>query len=320
MRRIGFTLIEMLVVIAIIAVLIALLLPAVQRIREAGSRIECQNNLRQLGLAMHGYQTDYNKFPSGSPDSSGYLSPQVQMLKYLEQGNTYSLFDLAIGPFVGQNVNAAAQRPRFFLCPSESQRGTISPMGWTNYHANSGTWVHINGWDGMFGPNFSAGGAILQDAVTIDMVEDGLSNTAAFAEVRNGLYVSSPPREKLTDCFEFGSPPSNDPVAARQAFLNREPNWQNETIPWGGTWRYRGYPWSEGTVWRGWYNHLMQPNRVCWRPDDWWKLVTPATSYHPGGVNTLMGDGRVIFVYETIDPGVWYATGSRAGGEVQTIQ
>src|SRR6202011_1961778 len=101
--RPGFTLIGRLVVIAIIAILIGLLLPAVQKVREAASRTSCTNNLKQLGLAMHNFESTNGHFPSGSPevfkDQSGYLSPQVQLLMYVEQDNTYKRFDLNKGPF-----------------------------------------------------------------------------------------------------------------------------------------------------------------------------------------------------------------------------
>src|SRR5262249_44313771 len=85
-------------------------------------------------------------------------------------------------------------------------------------------------------------------------------------------------------------------------------------------WRYRGYPWREGSVWRNGYNHLLPPNQACWRPNgDWWQLVTPASSFHPGGVNVMMSDGAVRFVSETVDPNAWTAAGSRNGGEAISL-
>jgi len=315
----AFTLIELLVVVAIIAVLIGLLLPAVQKVREAANRMSCANNLKQLGVALHNFEGTHGRLPSGSPQvfntNSGYLSPQVQLLPYIEQDNTYRLFNLNVGPFHPDNLPAARQRPKIFLCPTEVQRGETTAMGWTNYHANCGTWVYARGWDGVFGPDYVPPGTSLPALKDVRLAEikDGTSHTAAVAEVCHGPGTTGMPRGERIDCFEFGAPPARDPAAARAAFLARD--WRTPPIPWNGEWRWRGYPWSEGTVWRGWYNHLLPPNRACWRPNDWWLLVTPPSSYHAGGVNVLWCDGAVRFISETVDPDVWLAAGSRDGGE-----
>jgi prepilin-type processing-associated H-X9-DG protein len=317
-------LIELLVVVAIIGVLIALLLPAVQRVRESSLRVSCTNNLKQIGLALHNFENTNGRFPSGSPQvfqtDSGYLSPQVQLLQYVEQDNTYRLFDLNIGPFDGQNVQAATQKPKLFLCPSDPLQGVETIMGWTNYHANCGSWVTARGWDGVFGPDYATSGGPGIHAVRIAQITDGTSNTAAFAEVANGFGDdSAAPRDKHRDCFEYDSPPPPDLAAARAAFLAAD--WRTAPFAgyWSPPWRWRGYPWSEGTVWRGWYNHLLPPNSACWRPGDWWKLVTPASSLHPGGVNILLCDGSVRFVSDTVDPDAWLAAGTRSGGETLTL-
>src|SRR5712692_3069036 len=84
-------------------------------------------------------------------------------------------------------------------------------------------------------------------------------------------------------------------------------------------WRYRGYPWAEGNIWRGWYNHLLPPNSPCWRTGDWWQLVSPASSFHTGGVNVLLADGSVRFIAESVSADVWHAAGTRAGGEALSL-
>jgi prepilin-type N-terminal cleavage/methylation domain-containing protein/prepilin-type processing-associated H-X9-DG protein len=318
MRRRAFTLIELLVVVAIIGILIALLLPAVQKVREAADRTNCTNNLKQIGLGLHNFESINGRLPAGSPevfqDLSGYLSPLVQILEYLEQGNTYKKFDLNQGPFDDVNVAAAAQKPKIFLCPSDPLQRESTPMGWTNYHANAGSWSYARGWDGVFGPDYAESGIPKLPPVRFADITDGLSNTAAYAEVANGFGDDArSARDLHRDCFEFGAPPARDLATARRAFLAKD--WRTAPIPWDGTWRWRGYPWSEGTLWRGWYNHLLPPGSPCWYPNDWWLLVSPASSFHNGGVNVLWCDGSVRFIAESVDPDAWLAAGTRNGGE-----
>ena len=314
--RPAFTLVELLVVIAIIGVLIALLLPAVQAARESARRSSCQNNLKQISLALHNFESTFKHLPAGEyqPTSAGYLSPQAFLANFYEQSGVYNQLDLNKGPFQQPNYNAARTQPKFLICPSDPFVGKKEDMGWTNYHSNCGSWVRINGWDGVFGPEENVGGGTRIGPQRFSDITDGLSNTCAFAEVVNGVGTIGGPRTKH-DCYNFPGLPAGPVASARTAFLSRD--WKTSTIPWSGTWRWRGYPWTEGTVWRTWYNHLLPPNSACWVPnnEDFWRIVSPATSYHTSGVNASMCDGSVRFVSQTVNVDVWLAAGTRAAAE-----
>jgi prepilin-type N-terminal cleavage/methylation domain-containing protein/prepilin-type processing-associated H-X9-DG protein len=321
-HRRGFTLVELLVVIAILAVLVGLLLPAVQKVRAASARLGCTNNLKQLGLALHHFHDTHGAFPIGSPNPSNFGgSPCMYLLDYLEQGNVAVLGDPNEYVYSDRNLRMAASKPKVFLCPADPQQGQGTLLGWTNYHLNAGTWVDVNGWDGLVGPRFPAAGRPACSAVRVAEVSDGTSNTAAFAEVCNGPWDEAPPAGQRTDCFEAtGGTPTASLAAARASLLGRD--WRQAAFAggWSPPWRYRGYPWTEDNIWRTWYNHLLPPNSPCWRANgDWYRLVSPASSYHPGGLNVVLADGSVRFVAEGIDADVWAAAGSRAGGEALVL-
>ncbi len=322
-RHRGFTLVELLVVIAIIGVLVALLLPAVQAAREAARRTQCINNLKQFGLSMQNYESAHKLIPGGSEGTiggdKGYTSVHTLMLPFFEQGQILALYDRDKGPFAQENYEAGRQQPSVFLCPSEmNHRDSLgTDLGWTNYHANSGSWVRLNReWDGVFGPDEEVKGYAALGPLPFRKITDGLSNTVAFAEMSNGFGPDeSASANPLADCKEArGRIRTTDATVARDALLAMD--WQAARIPWSGSWRWRGYPFTEGTIWRTWYNHLMTPNSNCWRPGEWWDLVSPPSSYHTGTVNVVMCDGSVQGINDGIDPDVWLAMGTRDGGDL----
>lgn len=331
--RRGFTLVELLVVIAIIGVLVALLLPAVQAAREAARRSQCQNNLKQLGLALLNYETARKQLPTGSEGIIGvaapgetdppYWSTFSQLLSYFEAGVISQRLDFKLNPWNAKNVAVAATQPSVFLCPSDrANTPGRTAMGWSNYHANAGSWIKIaKVWDGVFGPykqKVPTAKVMTYEQLPplrVSRIIDGLSNTAAFAEMANGYGPDvGAAKDERADCVEKAMPATT--VAAAWTFLNSQ-NWQAAPIPWGGAWRERGYPWSEGTMWRSWYNHLLTPNSYCWKPCTgdgcWWELISPATSYHAGVTNVVMCDGSVQAVADGIDSQVWLDNGTRDG-------
>ncbi len=326
--RRGFTLIELLVVIAIIAILIGLLLPAIQKVREAANRATCQNNLKQIGVALHNYHNANNAFPCGSKDPNIYgPSPLVYILPYIEQDILWQMDNLtqASGASDGGATPDASDlvaqhRIKIYSCPSDPYPHPETEFGWTNYHSNYGTWVYgaPSVWDGVFGPGIPQGPAAQAlPPVALTDITDGSSNTGLFAEVAHPpADTATAPRDPKTDCFEYSGAGNTNHAAMRASLLAS--NWQTAGFAggWSPPWRFRGYPWREGSIWRSGYNHLLPPNAACWRVNgDWWQLVTPASSWHPGGINIVMADGSVRFYGDSVDPVAWEAAGSRNRNE-----
>ena len=335
-NRPGFTLIELLVVIAIIAILIGLLLPAVQKVREAAARMQCSNNLKQLGLALHNYEGATGKwpplYPYTAPGSTALnyrytWSVLAQLNPYLEQTNIYNAMDLTQPIYVGspaaissQNRFAVVQKVKIFLCPSDrgepvSSAYGVQNMGPTNYVACHGTGTSGGGYgspvnaDGIFTTQFG---------VKITDITDGTSNTVAFSESILGQgdeATATQPGDERT-AYKYtgfsGTLPSDANCAGTPA------NWNG--------FNRRGFMWASGEARCVSYNHYYTPNSKnfdCIANDPTAANFTytavgyrAARSRHTGGVNALLGDGSVRFVRDSVDPGVWRGAATRAGGEV----
>jgi prepilin-type N-terminal cleavage/methylation domain-containing protein len=196
-RSRGFTLVELLVVIAIIGVLVAILLPAVQAAREAARRSQCSNNLKQLVLALHNYESTYRCFPFAG-GSTGY-SPQARLLPFVEQANMHSLIDFSIPPYLGSGPNTFPNPALanvfpltipFFFCPSDpspkqytfTTGGQTYVFGGINYMVSNGS-----GSGSYYDDRFPTDGLVhLNTSKRTADFTDGLSNTVFMSETIRG--------------------------------------------------------------------------------------------------------------------------------------
>ena len=314
----GFTLIEVLVVIAIIGLLIALLLPAVQAAREAAHRMQCANNLKQIGLALHGYHEGVGSLPWGEgPDGWNNWSAHVMLLPYIEQGALFDTFNFTGyfpgGPGNDKNSTAQLAKLGILLCPSDLDRLT-APYGHVNYCTNAGT-------DHDLSPKGPPSGLFAQSPYTPSTVRfqdilDGLSQTAALTERVKGLENRSDAYDPLTPSSSlveanglqaattdyYRSCMKTAPTPGATLHLNRDIGGL------GAYWFYGG-----GTSSR--YNHIMPPNSWSCGSGQTDGAYT-ASSRHGGVVNVLFADGSTRAVKQTIAVPVWWALGTRSGGEV----
>jgi len=331
-KQLGFTLVELLVVIAIIGVMVGLLLPAVQAAREAARRMQCSNNLKQLGLAVHNYHDTYNSLPylcggTGSGNDFGAYnvfaptgtnayrqSGFVGLLPFMEQQAIYDMFSSNnFSP--GGWVNVANSPVRLtiagFLCPSDANAGSYD-MGPRNYMMSMGDWTtqHHDALRGQKNPR-GPFGAVRQQGIgqvyRFASITDGLSNTVGFSERLIGVEMAN---IKGGMASSSGVLPGASTGAALLAIvpldckstpiLNRR-----YTSPSSGdlTGRY----WSDGSSVAAGFNTILSPNSpscaAAGVASQESRILAPPTSNHPGGVSVAMLDGSVSFIADSIDSG-----------------
>jgi prepilin-type N-terminal cleavage/methylation domain-containing protein/prepilin-type processing-associated H-X9-DG protein len=339
----GFTLIELLVVIAIIAVLIALLLPAVQAAREAARRAQCINNLKQIGLAMHNYESANSAFAPSciypSPKDSWGWGPSglLSLLQFIEGGTLWNAYNVGAVQCNGSgcglyNANTTVFNTQVaaFVCPSDGKRRQVSV---SNYVGNVGGPYQTSGYSGTYIPTQAAWPeytAPINNALSVKIasITDGTSNTALFSEVLTGidnpgaiLAGTNNPELWKRVLFPTGLNSNTATVAAANAIVTACQNVPATTAGVGGVrgdWFYSYPAYIDYAV----YNHTAAPNtRACsnapvdtWGQDPWG--TAPPNSMHPGGVNVCMSDGSVKFIKDSVNLNTWWGLGTRNGGEV----
>jgi prepilin-type N-terminal cleavage/methylation domain-containing protein/prepilin-type processing-associated H-X9-DG protein len=289
-RHSGFTLIELLVVIAIISVLIALLLPAIQAAREAARRVQCVNNLMQLGIALHNYESSFERLPPGVVNATGpilnsakgyHFSWMVQILPFLEQKEVARRFDGARGIYAAENSTVRGVTISAFLCPSDglAQRRPSDRTALNNYaacHHDVEAPIDAN----------NIGVFFLNSNLRSEDVADGTSNTIYLGEKRldsTDLGWASGTRATLRNT---GTLPNQTGIGVAGIF-------DDESIPVDGN-----------------------PDAPASEDVSALSLVGGFGSNHPGGSNYAFGDGSVRFLKNSMDPKVYQCLGNRADGEL----
>ncbi len=350
--RSGFTLIELLVVIAIIAVLIALLLPAVQSAREAARRIQCTNNLKQLGLAMHNYESSNGAFPpsgaysffGGAIFQGNQFSPMARVMPYSEQGAMYNSMNFSLEYSAPANFTVMGTRAPFTICPSETnpQEGITGdgPFYPTNYGFCMGDWFVWGGIPGLSGTINSTTRSMFSINLSrrFSSIVDGTSNTILGAEVKANC-------PQLRHCYPAGTMPpglayNSFPMTTQAGIAYIQQNsssckqqdvghlrWNDGAGPYAGMTTALTPNAHTGILATNITLNPAGTNYTAGYLDfDWYSTdendggpsfgAITARSFHPGGVNVLFVDGSVHFIKDSIGWYTWYGLGTIAGGEV----
>jgi prepilin-type N-terminal cleavage/methylation domain-containing protein/prepilin-type processing-associated H-X9-DG protein len=293
LRPKGFTLIELLVSIAIIAILIGLLLPAIQKVREAANRVKCLNNLKQVGLALHHFHDSQRAFPAGylcrpRPDPT-YTAPgwgwAAQLLPYLEQDALGRQIDFTLAVEAASNASQRTAILPILVCPSDRSTGIFTVVDGNNAVIGQAA---TNSYAGCYGAGGEISGApdkgnglfFRNSRVRIADISDGTSNTLAVGE-RCSLFTQTPWAGALTGGITRITPEA--PVESNS--VEEAPT---QTLAHTGS------------------HTLNDPNAD---PDD---FFTP----HPGAGNFLFADGSVRPLQAGINLQTLQVLSTRAGGEV----
>lgn len=285
--------VELLVSIAVISVLLSLLLPAIQYVRESARKTQCKSNLHQIGIAIQNYHDSIGCLPIRE-----WFGSHVPLLPWLERKDLHDLFADQTPMTIGLGMNDIRKiRIPVFTCPSDSLRSSL-PIGGLNYGWNNGS-----GW--IYEQNGVVNVVDFPYPIRLSDITDGVSNTACQSEV---LYTDNSLKRLRTVWFVS---PAMRTIALWPAFLQA-----CESLPETGGYvstSFRGESWTVLEL----YNHARPPqHRTC--ENGFQGIdggVYPATSEHNTGAHTLMLDGSVRFVSQSIDGKLWEALGTRNSGD-----
>ncbi len=311
----AITLVELVVVLAVIVLVAAITLPAIQLARESAHRVSCTNKLRQLGIALHSYQVEGGVFPPirvyGGAMSGGAApawNPSVMLLPHVGEETLYNAINLSLSFQDHANSTLTCVSPGIFLCPSDAApRGNA--WGVSSYKACGGSGLYPGGFSAriVVTPESSADGlfATMTGMRPADVL-GGLSHTAAMSEMVHGgemapgdISHQRVPSVGLTYVI-FVTP------AVQQQIIDQ---CENVAITGFSAVHTSGAPWCSDLP----YTHLFTPGKAsCWAGNvgDLYSPIT-ASSRHRGGVNLLLADGHVRWVSDAIDADTWRAVGSR---------
>ena len=307
MRRSGFTLIELVATIAVIAILVALLLPAVQAVRESARRSTCHANLKQIALAVTSYESSHHQYPAVVTRNGSW---HVALLPNLDQSALYRKIDFSLvstgGPEPWEQVKDVSLP--IFICPSDPAPPVSTAGAATNYLGCSGTCGTVNGCDGVFCPvnQYFVNGQ--NGPVNAASLRDGLSNTALLSEV---LHGTGSRENRLRVVWQTPLAYSASQMPAFLAVCESIPE-DPTAFGWLGGVGMLGRVWSNGSIGLSSYNHASPPfrascNNATWVPGG----IFSASSGHSGNVSVALADGHVRAFSQSVDRQIWYDLGSR---------
>jgi prepilin-type N-terminal cleavage/methylation domain-containing protein len=333
--RRGFTLVEVLVVVAIFAMLVGLLLPAVQSARDSARRSSCTNNVRQLGLAAANHESARGWFPLGAESRPWKERPDfphqffrwsllAHLTPFYEQEQLLRSLDLSVPLYIGltpgdiapQNKPIVATVVPLFLCPADVGTRVSELFGPTNYSGCTGTGAGGGTpfeTDGIYGIN---------SRTRPGDITDGLSKTAAFSESTLGAGPkATTSREGIDPATGYGFvfiAPLTEAACSRPFYYNFTD--------------LRGFSWANGEYRTTLSNHARPPNAeqfdclsALMNTPDKTRMYAgygwrSPRSRHRGGVVVGLADGAVRFVTDQVDPAVWAAAATIAGGEAEALR